>query len=183
VLLEALIDARLRDLVDRRFADMSELRAYAGETAGALIRLAARLLADEEIAPELDRGLEAAGRAWGLAGLARAFPAHAAAGFIVVPGAPGAAELGALLAARDAAAVRALTAPLLAAARVEHAAARRALADAPAALWPAYGYLALAPALIRALARPDADPFALAVHPHGLLDRALLVGAAVLGRI
>jgi phytoene synthase len=179
-LFEALIDARARDLDDRRFADMSELAAYATATAGALMKLAARLLEDERaIGPALDAGLEAAGRAWGLAGLARAFPVHAVAGWVVVPGAPSAGEITRIVADHDAAAVRALTAPLAQAAAAALGEARASLKDAPATLWPAHGYVALLPGQLNALAA--SDPFA--IRRIGLIDRARLVLAAATGRL
>jgi phytoene synthase len=180
VLFEALIDARARDLDVRRFADLGELAAYATATAGGLMKLAARLLAaEDELAPALDTGLEAAGRAWGLAGLARAFPSHAASGWVAVPGAPPATEIARVLTARDTASVRALTAPLAEAARSAIDDARAALRGAPSLLWPAFGYAALVHAQLRALR--TADPFDLASRRTGLLDRARLVLAAAGG--
>jgi phytoene synthase len=181
-LFEALIDARARDLDPRRFADLDEISLYVEATAGGLAKLAARLLVGAgEIAPATDAGLGAAGRSWGLAGLARAFPRHAATGWIAVPDAPSAAEIARMLAARDAVAVRAFTRPLVDAARSAFGEARATLAGAPPALWPAFGYLALLPSQLRALA--TADPFVLAQRGPGVLDRVRLVLAAARGGV
>jgi phytoene synthase len=181
-LFEALIDSRRRDLESRPFADAAEIARYAEATAGGLMRLAARLLAPgAELSAEIDAGLAAAGRAWGLAGLAVAFPAHASQGFVAVPDAPSGVEIHRMIEARDAAAVRAITAPLAAAAGEALAEARAALKGAAAALWPAYGYAALVEPRLKALG--SADPFVLAAKTPGFVDRARLVMSAAAGRI
>jgi phytoene synthase len=64
--LELMIDARLRDLDPEPMA-AEEAIAYADDTAGVLMALAARVLS-----PEAERGqVQGAGRAWALAGLSR----------------------------------------------------------------------------------------------------------------
>lgn len=181
-LFEEIIDARRRDLDDSPFKTAGEVAAYAEATAGGLMRAAARMLAPEaEIAPEIDAALDAAGRAWGLAGLAIAFPAHASQGFVVIPDAPSGLELHRIIEARDAGAIRTLVGPLVEAAADALVEARAGLARAPAALWPAYGYAALLEARLRALR--SGDPFAQATNGPGFMDRARLVLAAATGAI
>ena len=63
--LEGLIDGRLRELEPWPLGE-GEVDAYLDATAGRLMTLASQVLA-----PGLDTGLHPAGRAWGLAGLAR----------------------------------------------------------------------------------------------------------------
>ena len=66
-LLEALVDARERDLDPAPFADEAEALGYVDRTAGALAALAAKVL-DAAADPHAVRS---AARAWGLAGLYR----------------------------------------------------------------------------------------------------------------
>jgi phytoene synthase len=64
--LETMIEARFADLADEPFADLEAIEHYLDGTAGALMGLAASVLGGDApgaVAP--------AGRAWGLAGLAR----------------------------------------------------------------------------------------------------------------
>jgi 15-cis-phytoene synthase len=79
----ALIDARSFDLNVKIMPDWSTLEAYLNETAGALFMLAA------EIAGGARQGLEpaasAAGVAYGLTGLMRTLPVHAATGRVYLP--------------------------------------------------------------------------------------------------
>ena len=110
--------------------------------------------------------------------MARAFPAHAASGWVVVPGAPSAAEIVRAVTDHDADGVRTMTAPLVEEATMALDAARRGLRVAPASLWPAYGYAALVRAQLRCVHR---DPFAV-VRP-GFADRVRLVLSAVRGSI
>lgn len=78
----ALIDARIDDVRARPFASLDEILAYVDATAGRLMRLALRLCE-----AELDEAtLRAAGRAWGLTGLLRAFPVRAQIGRAPVGG-------------------------------------------------------------------------------------------------
>jgi phytoene synthase len=80
--LDALIDARARDLYDDPILTLSELEAYGRATASTLFGMAARIL-DGGAAP--DDVAEPAGIAYALAGLLKAFPRHAARGRIYLP--------------------------------------------------------------------------------------------------
>src|ERR1700704_4187006 len=80
--LDALIDARARDLYDDPIVTLSELEAYGRATASTLFGMAARIL-DRGAAP--DDVADPAGVAYALAGLLKAFPRHAARGQIYLP--------------------------------------------------------------------------------------------------
>lgn len=80
--LEALIEARFDDVSARPYASLDEVLAYVDETAGRLMRIALRLCGTG-----IDEArLVAAGRAWGLTGLLRAFPVRAKIGRAPVGG-------------------------------------------------------------------------------------------------
>ncbi len=80
--LDALIDARARDLYDDPILTLSELEVYGRATASTLFGMAARIL-DGGAAP--DDVADPAGVAYALAGLLKAFPRHAARGRIYLP--------------------------------------------------------------------------------------------------
>src|SRR5882757_8446285 len=69
--LEALIAARAFDSSADHLADFAALENYVDSTSGAVMRLAARILAGDP-APSLEQTLRQAGMAYGLAGLLRA---------------------------------------------------------------------------------------------------------------
>jgi 15-cis-phytoene synthase len=77
-----LIDARRFDVSVKLMPDRDALDAYLAETAGALFRLGAEIAGDGRNA---DQAAKAAGLAYGLTGLMRALPVHAARGRIDVP--------------------------------------------------------------------------------------------------
>jgi phytoene synthase len=80
-----LIDARIFDLYDDPMPSLNDLEGYCGETVSALMRLSMLVLADGED----PGGAEAAGHAgvaYGLTGLMRALPVHAARGQLYLPG-------------------------------------------------------------------------------------------------
>src|SRR4051812_38394032 len=74
-LFETLIEARESDLEETPFADMAALETYADATSGHVMRLASRILGAGVVLDETGRR---AGLAYGLTGLLRAFPFHAA---------------------------------------------------------------------------------------------------------
>ncbi|MBI3439098.1 MAG: squalene/phytoene synthase family protein, partial [Proteobacteria bacterium] len=125
--LEALIDARGRDLDATPFATFAEIDAYLEATAGSLIRLALAACGTQ-----LDALIVgAAARAWGYAGLLRAATHWRARGRSVLP--------------RENADPHAMVER----ARVAHAAAKSGAA--PADAFPAIGYVALTPLYLRAI--------------------------------
>lgn len=82
--LTSLIDARTFDLYDDPMPSLRDLEGYAGETVGALIRLACIVLAGGRD-PGGATACGHAGVAYALAGLMRAFPWHAAEGQVYLP--------------------------------------------------------------------------------------------------
>jgi len=72
---EALIAARAFDSSPGQFADFAALENHVASTSGAVMRLAARILAGD-VAPGVEQGLREAGLAYGLTGLLRALPFH-----------------------------------------------------------------------------------------------------------
>lgn len=81
--LEALIDARAFDVATKIMPDWNALEAYLGDTAGALFALGADSLGAR--GPSLERASSEAGLAYGLTGLMRALPVHAAKGRVYLP--------------------------------------------------------------------------------------------------
>ena len=79
----ALIDARSFDVETKRMPDMASLDAYLDATAGALFTLAAEILGAK--AEAIEAAARPAGRAYGLTGLMRALPVHAALGLVFLP--------------------------------------------------------------------------------------------------
>ncbi|HKQ56136.1 MAG TPA: squalene/phytoene synthase family protein [Methyloceanibacter sp.] len=79
----ALIDARQFDVADKIMPDWISLETYLKDTAGAMFALGGACLGarDRELAEAAAR----AGLAYGLTGLMRALPAHAAGGLVYLP--------------------------------------------------------------------------------------------------
>ncbi len=72
---EALIAARTFDSSPDHLADFAALERHVASTSGAVMRLAAKILAGDP-APDVEQGLHDAGQAYGLTGLLRALPFH-----------------------------------------------------------------------------------------------------------
>jgi phytoene synthase len=142
-LLDEMIDARERDLDDAPFETIQSLNDYAAATAGTLTLAAASALSKDTIAEIVQVGLRNAGRAWGLAGLAR--ETAIAEQFDARPRLP----------------IRIGAADIAAEARVAYDAAKRQLRGAPAELLPAYAYVTLVPSLTRRFTLEAASPLAM----------------------
>ena len=67
--IDQLIDGRERDIDPRPFETLAEAKAYSANTSGVLMKIAVKLLGTDP-----DESVEKAGTAWGLTGLARAYP-------------------------------------------------------------------------------------------------------------
>jgi phytoene synthase len=80
---EALIDARRFDVATKIMPDGYALEAYLKDTAGALFALGAESLGAR--GPSLEPASTQAGLAYGLTGLMRALPVHAASGRVYLP--------------------------------------------------------------------------------------------------
>lgn len=151
-----LIDAREADLSPDPFDDLAALEAYAEATAGALMRLALRVLGADEA---FDDAARAAGTAYGLTGLLRALPFLAAQGRVMLPH-DRLALAG--LAAQDvmggrAPGIRVVTDEIAARARAHLATA--GTARVPRAFLPALLPAALVRPYLKPMARKDFDPF------------------------
>lgn len=180
--LDALIDARARDLDPEPFADIPALETYAAGTAGPVVAAGLAVIG----APAEDALAETCGRAWGLTGLLRAFAARAAAGRLVLPVESCAAaglRPAEAAAGREPEKTRAAMAPVLDAAQAAYERARHVSRAAPPAAWPAYGYVALCAGYLKRLAAPDRDPFADHAERSLLSRQAALFVSALLGRV
>lgn len=157
-----LLEARVFDLYDDAMPTLNDLEGYAGETAGALIQMAAIILAAGHD-PGSAEAAGHAGVALALVGLLRALPVYTARGQCYLPlgmmrvrglsretMAAGelTPELGSLL--RD----------LRTIARQHLSEAERALAEADPAVTPAFLPLALVEPYLERMDRDDYNPFA-----------------------
>ena len=79
----ALIDARAFDMAPRIMPDVASLEAYLRDTAGTLFALSASILGVQD--GVVEPPARAAGLAYGLTGLIRALPVHAASGRLYLP--------------------------------------------------------------------------------------------------
>jgi phytoene synthase len=157
--LVALVDARVFDLYDDPMPTMNDLEGYCGETSSVLVRLASLVLADGA-----DPGHAAqagqAGVAYALAGLARAFPWHAARGQVFLPedllGRNG-IHRGTVTAGQGGPGVDAALAELRALARLRHGEAFAA--PVPRAIAPAFLPAVLVPPYLDLMERRDYAPF------------------------
>jgi phytoene synthase len=78
-----LIEARCFDLYDEPMQTLAQLEDYAARTSSSLLELAALILGDASDA--VARAAAPAGMAYGICGLLRAFPLHAARGQVYIP--------------------------------------------------------------------------------------------------
>lgn len=179
---ERMIDARSLDLCDAPPEDLSAVEGYAAATAGELAALAFRVC---ESAPP-PSAVAQAGTAWGLAGLLRAAPHHAAEARVMIPrDAPSEtgvrpedlASVGSLRSAGPAAAPMARrTRELLQASRGE-------LRRIGRAARPAFCYLGAAALYLERLRKSGDDPFAAGLEPSRLVRQLAVVRAGFTGRV
>lgn len=147
----ALIAARGADLDPAPFASLDAMIQYVDATAGGLMRAA---IAACDAAFHAPAFVTPAARAWGLTGLLRAAPVWLARGRTLLP-------------------AGASTEDVSIVARAAYADAREAARGLPARVFPAMGYVALAPRYLRDLVRPPS-----------LIERQLrLIAAAATGRL
>lgn len=151
---ENYLEARIFDLYDDPMPSRTDLEGYCGETAGALIQLAAMVL-DARAAPDFAALAGHAGCAQAITGLLRLLPQHRARGQCFVPrdilAAAGTTPEAFVAGGDDAAAGRA-TAAMIALAREHFASFQRGAAELPQSLRPAFLPLALTPAYLDRLA-------------------------------
>ena len=165
--LVAMLDARIFDLYDDPMPSTNDLEGYCGETASALVQLAAMVL-DPQQAPTVAALSGHAGCAQAIAGLIRLLPLHRARGQCYVPAdilaAAGTDAAGFRSAADPQAAARAVAA-MAALGRHHLAAFAASAAGLPASLRPAFLPLAVVPGY---LAAADRNPAAALAHSVGL---------------
>jgi phytoene synthase len=154
------LEARIFDLYDDPMPGRAELEGYCGETASALIQLAALTL-DTEAASDAAEAAGHAGCAQAIAGLIRLIPLHRARGQCYVPrdvlAAAGTTPEAFVAGEDNASARRAVTA--MAALAAEHLATFEARAGAiPQSLRPAFLPLALTGAYLAGITWAGADP-------------------------
>jgi 15-cis-phytoene synthase len=157
----ALIEARRFDLYDEPMPTLADLEAYAHGTAAGLMAVAGQILSAGR---EPDEALvRHAGLAYAIAGLLRAFPAHAARGQIYVPIdilARHGADRRQVLSGRATPELRAALAELRLIARHHLDEARMLMRAAPPDLIPALLPAAPIRAALRRMERRNYDPFA-----------------------
>jgi len=162
---EAILDARERDLDEMPPESLDDLEGYAEATAARLVQLAL------EVLDARDTASQTAGRhvgiAWGLTGLLRAVPFHAAQRRLMLPGdLAGAAQLDLhdLFELRQPAEVRPVARDVAARARSHLDAARALRGEVARTGLPALLPAALARGYLDVLAKADHDPFATRVQ-------------------
>lgn len=184
--LVGLVEARAADLGQGPFPNAEDRRDYIDRTAGALIQCAARLAEPNlDLSEAAEDALRAAGRAWGYAGLIRAFPDLCHAGR---PPLTKAEVEDYTLTETDLA--RGLKPDLASVATRQlyveayHALAawRDARAALPASVFPAVGYLALTKGYLKPAARLS-DPYRERVERPLALRQLHLTWASLTGRI
>jgi phytoene synthase len=157
--IEALIDARIFDIATRIMPDWNALETYLHDTAGALFALAATCAGVPRAL--LEPAASQAGLAYGLTGLMRALPGHAARGLVALP-----AEMlrghgtspEAVLAGRTEPGLHELLVELRGAARTALGQARRHIAKLDRRGQVAFLPLSLVEPHLAALARKGHDP-------------------------
>lgn len=184
VRIAAMIDARSFDVWREPMSDMAALRRYLEATAGAVFALAAWIGgARSEAAAE---AATHAGVAYGLVGLMRALPVHAARGQVFLPAdVLGAQGVGAdeIVRGEDSEKLRAVLAALRDIAGTELAAFRGRFAALPATALPAFLPLALSGPYLDKLAAPGHRPLLEIVDINPLSRLWLIWRAHLLGRV
>lgn len=157
-LLDELIDARGKDLEDRPFEMWPEFEAYVDSTAGAVIRLAAKVCAPDLVqTPQHIALFRNAGRVWGYTGLVRSLALWNERGRTFFP-----QKLldhvkltkEELFTGTTSHATSAACRAVLERAVAAHREVRRLSWGAPREFFPAFGYVALVGDYMRALDRP-----------------------------
>ena len=153
--IDKLIDGRERDLDPRPFANLNEAKDYCRQTSGLLMQIAVKLLGAEP-----DDAVLAAGEAWGLTGLARAY-GHYQKGML--------SEV--------------VFKDICEAAKDSRKLATKGLRSLPSTAFPAIAYAALVPQFITRLTHSKHDPATMTVSYGPLLKQLRLMGAVMRGRV
>lgn len=156
-----LLDARIFDLYDDPMPSLGDLEGYAGETASALIQVAALVLMDGADPGTHDLAGHA-GVAQAITGLLRALPLHAARGQVYLPKdvlERHGASVEDIVARRATPGVLAALEELRETARRHLAEVRAGIGAVPPAAMPAFLPVALVEPYLARLSRPGHDPF------------------------
>jgi phytoene synthase len=157
-----MIDARLFDLYDDPMPSLNDLEGYAGDTASALIQLAAIVLANGQD-PGTGEAAGHAGVAYALTGLMRALPVHARRGQLYLPVAMIATrslDTRTVFAGKTTPELKTLLTDLRTIARQHLAEAERGIADLVPQVKAAFLPLALVRPYLDRMDRDDYEPFA-----------------------
>lgn len=181
--LEALIDARERDLSEDAFADMSAVEDYAVQTSSTLMTIAGEILAGRDASRNAELPIRHAGIAYALTGILRALPVHASQGRLLLP----ADILGRhevdphdVLAGRMTEGLRAAMHEVAGAARTHLAAARAHIVDT--VLIPALLPASLCDRYLDLMTAPGFDPFRDPVEVPAFRRQLRLLGRSILKR-
>lgn len=179
-----LIDARGLELAEAPPADWAAFEDYADRTSGAVMRLAAQVLAGPLTASVQDP-VRRAGLAYGLTGLLRSLPLDAAHGRYLLPLAlleKHGLDPHDLFAGRMKPGLAGLLADTVARARDHLAAARAARAAVPRRVYPALLPVSLIERPLALLSRPGFDPFRDSADVPGYRQQVRLLVQAGRGR-
>ena len=156
-----LIDARIFDLYDDLMPSLNDLEGYCGETSSSLIQLSSLILADGSNPGTADAAGHA-GVAYAIAGLLRAFPHHARQGQVYIPMdilTRHGVVRDDIVTGRGGPGLKGALQDLRGVARRHLEQARKLRPTIPDAAKPAFQPLALAEPYLKAMERPDYDPF------------------------
>ncbi|MBM1173118.1 phytoene/squalene synthase family protein [Microvirga arabica] len=156
-----LIDARIFDLYEDPMPSLNDLEGYCGETSSSLIQLSSLILSEGSNPGTADAAGHA-GVAYAIAGLLRAFPIHARQGQVYVPAdilnKQGVVRED-IVTGRGGPGLKGALADLRAVARRHLEQAHALRTTIPNAAKPAFQSIALVEPYLRAMERPDYDPF------------------------
>ena len=152
---DQLIDGRERDIDPRPFETLSEARDYSANTSGVLMKIAVKLF---NVDPPETIGF--AGTAWGLTGLARAYPYYHQSMLQDV--------------AFDA---------ICDAARENYMSAKKGITDLETEVFPAVAYTALIPSYLKRLTQTNFDPKTEAVTYTAFAKQTRLLMAVLRGKV
>lgn len=182
--LQALVDARERDLSEDVFEDIAELENYAEATSSGVMNLAALALGGEGAVARAAAAIRHAGIAYALTGLLRALPLHASQGRLMLPGDILLArnvDPHDVLAGHMTDGLRAAIADIAAHAREHLAAARAETLDA--SILPALLPASLCDRYLALMTAPSFDPFKTPVEVPAFRRQLRLLGRNLVRKI
>lgn len=152
---DQLIDGRERDIDPRPFETLSEAQNYCANTSGVLMKIAVKLFNTDPKDP-----IGHAGTAWGLTGLARAYPYYHQSMLKDVS-----------------------FESICDAARIQYNSAKQGMSDLETDAFPAVAYTALIPAYLKRLTQKNFDPKTEVVTYLAFTKQSRLLLAVLRGRV